>query len=185
MSQQRSSPLARAFIGLSLRGLSLDDQIRYREEFTAELGQLARSRQVRHSFSVLLGSIALRRALAHTDPGTGIATARDWRCQIRWHHFQARPDPNVLRDGAAHPVELLECARCGQYSTATARRRVFIAAVVLAVLLTWLLTPTVVAILLTAGAAVGVPMVFIGGEQQMIIHGPGYQYRNSTSRRRS
>jgi len=27
-------------------------------------------------------------------------------------------------------------------------------------------------------------MLFIGGEQQIFIHGPGYQYRNSTSRRR-
>ncbi len=185
MSQRRATPLSRALIGLSVRGLSLDHQIRYREELTAELDSLARSRQLRYAISVLSGSIALRRALARTDPEAGIATARDWRCRIRWHHFQARSDPLVRPDGAAHPVELLECDRCGRYTTATIRRRIFIGAVVLALLLAWLLTPTVLAVLLTAGAAVGLPMMFIGGEQQIFIHGPGYQYRDSTGRRRT
>ena len=182
---ERATPLSRALIGLSVRGLSLDQQVRYREEFTAELDSLARSRQLRHAISVLSGSIALRRALARTDPEAGIATARDWRCRIRWHRFLARSDPHVRPDGAAHPVEILECARCGRYSTATIRRRIVIAAVVVALLLAWFLTPTVVAVLLTAGAAVGVPMLFIGGEQQMLIHGPGYQYRDSAGRRRT
>jgi hypothetical protein len=185
VSTRRSTPLSRALIGLSVRGLSLDHQVRYREEFTAELDSLARSRQLRHAVSVLAGSIALRRSLVRTDPEAGIATARDWRCRLRWHHFQARSDPHVRPDGAAHPVEILECDRCGRYSTATIRRRVVIAALVLAVLLAWLLTPNMVALLLTVGVALGVPMMFIGGEQQMLIHGPGYQYRDSTGRRRT
>jgi hypothetical protein len=182
---RRASPLFRTLIALSVRGLSQDDQIRYREELTAELDSLARSRQLRYAISVFSGSIALRRALARTDPEAGIATARDWRCRIAWHHFQARSDPLVRPDGAAHPVELLECDRCGRYSTATIRRRIVIVALVLAILLAWLLTPNMVALLLTVGVALGVPMMFIGGEQQIFIHGPGYHYRDSTGRRRT
>ena len=178
VSERRPALLARALVGLTVRGLALDDRIRYREELTAELHDLARSRQLRHAISALRGSLALRRALGHTDPQTGIAAAQDWRCRIRWHRFQARSDPDTRPDGAAHPVDLLECARCGRYSTVAIRRRAVIAAAVLAIPLAWLLTPPGFAAFLTMGVAIGIPAVFFGDLTQMDIHGPGHQYRN-------
>jgi len=101
MTGRRLSPLARGLVELTVRGLTLKDRVRYREELTAELGDLARSRQLRHAVSALCGSLALRRALAHADPATGLRTARDWRCRIRWHRFQGRRDPTVRRDSTA------------------------------------------------------------------------------------
>jgi hypothetical protein len=178
MTTTRPTPTARLLLNLALRHLALQDQVRYREELTADMCDLARNRQARYALSALRGSFALRRALARPDPDEAdVAVISNWRCQLRSHRYVARSDPNRPPDGTARPVYYLECSRCGRYSTVSARRRNYLLASVVALVALWVFAPTMVAILLSLGIGAGVAATYEGDTMQMALHGPGHQFR--------
>lgn len=184
MTNTQPTLTARLLLNLTLRRLTLADKVRYREEITAELCDLARSRQTRYAFSALRGSLALRRALARPDPDEAdVTVTSNWLCRLRVHHYVARSDPNLAPDGTARPVYYLECSRCGRYSTVPVRRRNYVLASVVALILLWAFAPTMVAILLSLGIGAGVAATYEGDTMQMALHGPGHQFRNPPPKR--
>lgn len=184
MTSTRPTRTARVLLNLALRALTLEDQVRYREELTADLCDLARSRQSRFALSALRGSFALRRALNRPDPDeVDVTVAENWRCRLRSHHYVARSDPNRSPDGTAQPVYYLECSRCGRYSTVAVRRRNHIVGSVVAMILLWAFAPTMLAILLSLGLGAGIAATFAGDMMQMELHGPGHQFRQPPPKR--
>ena len=108
-------PLARAGVGLAVRALpELDDRLRYRAEFLAELHGLSAAAQLRYAAGVLSQTLALRAALGSEpsrveEDAMTIMRTRPffWRCRIvRWHHWKTVRNP----DGEPYR----ECARCGE-----------------------------------------------------------------------
>jgi hypothetical protein len=107
-------PLARAGVGLAVRVLpELDDRLRYRAEFLAELHGLSVAGQLRYAVGVLSQTFALRAALGSTpsrveeDAMTITRTRFYWRCRVlRTHRWVARS----TEDG----VRYLVCHRCGR-----------------------------------------------------------------------
>lgn len=107
-------PLARAGVELAVRVLpELDDRLRYRAEFQAELHALPPLAQLRYAAGVLSQTFALRAALgsaptrAEEDAMT-LTTNRQffWRCRVlRSHHWVTRS----TEDGSRYE----ECSRCG------------------------------------------------------------------------
>jgi hypothetical protein len=112
-------PLARAGIGLAVRVLpELDDRLRYRAEFLAELDALSPSDQLRYTAGVLSQTFALRAALgssparAEEDAMSLTTSTRSffWRCRIlRRHRWVTRS----TEDGSRYEA----CCRCGQDRT--------------------------------------------------------------------
>ena len=109
--------LARAGVDLAVRALpELDDRLRYRAEFLAELESLRPSAQLRYTAGVLSQTFALRAALddaptraeeaAMTVPATA-ARVPFFRCRLfRWHRWVTRH----TEDGERYPA----CADCGR-----------------------------------------------------------------------
>jgi hypothetical protein len=109
--------LARGGCELAVRRLpELDDRIRYRAEFLAELHQLPPAAQLRFSAGVASQMFALRAALgasptpaeeaAMTAPTTA-ARVPFFRCRVfRWHRWVTRH----TEDGERYPA----CADCGR-----------------------------------------------------------------------
>ena len=107
-------PLARAGIGLAVRALpGLDDRLRYREEFLADLHGLPPAVQLRYTAGVLSQTLALRAALGSApsrveeDAMTLSRTRFSWRCRVlRFHHWVVRS----TEDGGRYNT----CVRCGR-----------------------------------------------------------------------
>ena len=107
--------VARAGIGLAVRALpELDDRLRYRAEFLADLHDLPPTRQLGYAVGVLSQTFALRAALgasltraeeaAMTIPATRVPF---WRCRVfRLHKRVSRS----AEDGGRY----LACAGCGR-----------------------------------------------------------------------
>jgi len=107
-------PVARAAVGLAVRALpQLDDRLRYRAEFVAELQTLPPLAQLRYAAGVLSQTFALRAALGSSPtPTEGDAmtftTTRPflWQCRIlRRHRWVIRS----TEDGGRYQA----CSRCG------------------------------------------------------------------------
>jgi hypothetical protein len=108
-------PLARAAVGLAVRSLPvLDDRLRYRAEFTADLVSLPPLGQLRYAAGVLSQTFALRAALGSTPTRaeeaamTAPTRARVpfFRCRVfRWHRWVTRS----TEDGDRYAA----CAECG------------------------------------------------------------------------
>ena len=108
-------PLARAGVGLAVRVLpALDDRLRYRAEFLAELHSLPPAGQLRYTAGVLSQTFALRAALGSTpsrseEEAMTITRTRTfyWRCRVlRRHHWVQRS----TEDGSRYHA----CSRCGR-----------------------------------------------------------------------
>jgi hypothetical protein len=108
-------PLARAGCELGVRCLpELDDRLRYRAEFLADLHTLTPAAQLRYAAGVLSQVFALRAALDVTpsraeEDAMDLTTAQksfDWRCRfLRKHRYVVRS----TEDGGRYRT----CARCG------------------------------------------------------------------------
>jgi hypothetical protein len=108
--------VARAGIELAVQRLpELDDRLRYRAEFIAELHSLPPSAQLRYTAGVLSQTFALRAALDATPnraeeaamTATTAARVPFFRCRVfRWHRWVTRH----TEDGERYPV----CADCGR-----------------------------------------------------------------------
>jgi hypothetical protein len=113
------APLRVARVGVEVavqRLPELDDRLRYRAEFLAELHSLPPSAQLRYTAGVLSQSLALRAALdatptraeeaAMTAPTTAVRVPF-FRCRVfRWHRWVTRS----TEDGERYPA----CAECGR-----------------------------------------------------------------------
>ena len=116
MSSPRAPLLARAAVELAVRPLpGLDDRLRYRAEFTADLASLPPLAQLRYAAGVLSQTFALRAALGATptraEEAAMTAPARTHvpllRCRIfRWHRWVTRSTEDGDRFAA--------CAECGR-----------------------------------------------------------------------
>ncbi len=107
--------VARALVELTVRGLSeLDDRLRYRAEFLADLHRLPPAAQLRYAAGVLSQMFALRAALgsAPTRAEEAAMTAPTrtsffFRCHVlRMHDWVSRS----AEDGSRYLV----CRRCGR-----------------------------------------------------------------------
>ena len=109
-------PLARAGVGLAVRVLpALDDRLRYRAEFLADLHALPPVGQLRYTAGVLSQIVALRAALgsaptrAEEDAMSRTITTQPffWRCRVlRRHRWVVRS----TEDGGRYEA----CSRCGR-----------------------------------------------------------------------
>jgi hypothetical protein len=109
-------PMARAAVGLAVRPLpDLDDRLRYRAEFAADLATLSPFGQLRYAAGVLSQTFALRTALgsAPTRAEEAAMTAPTrtrvpfFRCRVfRWHRWVTRS----TEDGDRYAA----CAACGR-----------------------------------------------------------------------
>jgi hypothetical protein len=108
-----ASPVARAGVGLAVRALpELDDRLRYRAEFLADLHSLPPAGQLKYTAGVLSQMLALRAALGSApsrveeDAMTITRTPFSWRCRVlRMHHWV----PRSADDGSRYEA----CSRCG------------------------------------------------------------------------
>jgi hypothetical protein len=108
--------VARAGCELAVRRLpALDDRLRYRHEFLAELHSLPPSAQLRYAVGVLSQTFALRAALDATPTraeeaamtATTAARVPFFRCRVfRWHRWVTRH----TEDGERYAA----CADCGR-----------------------------------------------------------------------
>ncbi len=109
-------PLARAAVGLAVRPLpNLDDRLRYRAEFAADLHGLPRAAQLRYAAGIVSQTFALRAALGsaptRAEEAAMTAPARTrvpfFRCRVfRLHRWVVRS----TEDGERYPA----CAECGR-----------------------------------------------------------------------
>jgi len=115
MSSGTPLALSRAAVDLAVWFLpELDDRLRYRAEFLAELHDLSPARQLRYSAGVLSQTFALRAALGSTpsraeEDVMTITRTRTfyWRCRVlRRHHWVQRS----TEDGSRYHA----CSRCGR-----------------------------------------------------------------------
>ena len=108
--------VTRAAVELAVRGLpGLDDRLRYRAEFAADLAVLTPLGQLRYAAGVLSQRFALRAALgsapARAEEAAMSAPTRTHvpflRCRLfRWHQWVIRS----TEDGG----RFAECAHCGK-----------------------------------------------------------------------
>ena len=107
--------VARAGVELAVRVLpDLDDRLRYRAEFTADLHELPPVAQLRYAAGVLSRTFALRAALgssttrAEEDAMSATTTRRfHWRCRILGAHDWVS---RSAEDGSRY----VACRRCGK-----------------------------------------------------------------------
>jgi hypothetical protein len=107
--------LARAGCELAVMRLpDLDDRLRYRAEFLADLQALTPAAQLRYAAGVLSQALALRAALDATPTGgeedamtlTAAQRSFNWRCRLfRKHRYVVRS----TEDGSRYWT----CVRCG------------------------------------------------------------------------
>jgi hypothetical protein len=107
-------PLARSGVELAVRVLpELDDRLRYRAEFVAELHALPPGAQLRYAAGVLSQTFALRAALGSTPSSVeenAMTITRApfyWRCRVLHKH---RWVTRSTEDGSRYET----CARCGR-----------------------------------------------------------------------
>ena len=110
-------PMARAAVALAVRPLpELDDRLRYRAEFTADLVVLGPLQQLGYATGILSQTFALRAALGSSPTRTEedamtVTTPKTpfWRCRVlRAHHWVTRS----AEDGSRYRV----CRGCGRHS---------------------------------------------------------------------
>ncbi len=114
-SVRRPLAVARSGVEIAVRLLpDLDDRLRYRAEFLADLHSLRPAGQLRYAAGVLSQAFALRAALGSApsrveeDAMTTTRTrSRDWRCRFLRRH---RWTPRSAEDGTRYEA----CARCGE-----------------------------------------------------------------------
>ena len=115
MSSGTPLAISRTAVDLAVRFLpELDDRLRYRAEFLAELHDLSPAGQLRYSAGVVSQTFALRAALgsvpsrAEEDAMTITRTRQFyWRCRVlRRHHWVTRS----TEDGNRYDA----CSRCGR-----------------------------------------------------------------------
>lgn len=113
MGSTGALPVARAGVGLAVRLLpELDDRLRYRAEFLAELHELTPVGQLRYTSGVLSQTFALRAALDSApssveEDAMTITRTRNFRCHILCrHHWVTRS----TEDGSRYET----CSRCGR-----------------------------------------------------------------------
>ena len=106
--------LARAGVDLAVRALpELDDRLRYRAEFLADLYDLTPAAQLRYVAGVLSQTFALRAALgasptrAEEDAMTLTTKRFSWRCRVLRLHTWGT---HSAEDGGRY----LACRRCGK-----------------------------------------------------------------------
>lgn len=108
-------PVARAAVDFTVRWLpELDDRLRYRAEFHADLAVLSPVGQLKYAMGVLSQTFTLRAALGSTpsraeEDAMTLTTARApfWRCRVfRAHRWVTRS----AEDGGLYRV----CAGCGR-----------------------------------------------------------------------
>ena len=123
----RGAPLAAARLGclLVVRTIpALDDRLRYRAEFSADLAALSAAEQLRYTAGVVSQLFALRSALrtspaalAETAPPT-VSFGRWVRCHIlRWHDWRTFRTDDGVRYSA--------CSFCGRFPVDTVSRNGF------------------------------------------------------------
>ena len=113
MGSTKALAMARAGVGLAVRPLpNLDDRLRYRAEFLADLHDLSPAGQLRYTAGVLSQTFALRAALGSApsrveeDAMTLTQTPFYWRCRVfHIHHWVLRSTEDGNRYNA--------CSRCG------------------------------------------------------------------------
>lgn len=99
---------ARLLVAGSVAVLPADSRDRYREEFGTELALLGSGQQMGQAGSLLLGAVALRRALQERElPLRG--SPRPLRCRVGRHGYVRHNDDNPERRGRPY----LRCVRCG------------------------------------------------------------------------
>jgi hypothetical protein len=104
------TPVAAALISLSVQPLPARSRDRWRDEYRAEIVDLARTRQVREAASALAGCFALRSAL-HAADSTAIAvTATRWPCRLGRHHYRTVNQDNPEN----RKYRMKECIHCGK-----------------------------------------------------------------------
>ena len=116
MRSMGAFPVARMGVGIAVRVLpALDDRLRYRAEFLADLHSLPPTGQLRYAAGVVSQIFALRAALGSTPTRaeeaamTPTTTTRPffWRCRIlRRHRWVIRSTD----DGSRYEA----CSRCGR-----------------------------------------------------------------------
>jgi hypothetical protein len=101
---------------------------RYREEFRTELAELGVGQQTMQAGSLLVGAVALRRALQDTMGDLEKATPTSLLCRLGRHSYLRLNDDNPERRGMPY----LRCVRCGnrfdppepeKFDIETAKRR--------------------------------------------------------------
>ncbi len=107
-----SSPTgpASAMVSLSVLALPSRCRDRYRDEFCAELCCLPIGRQILQAAGVLVGAVALRRALKEEDMSISPRPAKHLTCRVGRHHYLLIDDENP-EDRRIHH---LECRDCGK-----------------------------------------------------------------------
>ncbi len=103
------TPLAAVLISVAVRALPTASRNRYHDEFRAELCCLRPGRQLADATNVLLGSLALRRALQEDDV-TALKADRRLGCRIGRHHYRVINGDNTENRSDRH----LECVHCGK-----------------------------------------------------------------------
>jgi hypothetical protein len=107
--------VARAGVEIAVRALpGLDDRLRYRAEFTADLHELPPAAQLRYAAGVLSRTFALRAALGSTptraeeDAMTAPTRSRfHWQCRLFGAHDWVS---RSAEDGSRY----VGCRRCGK-----------------------------------------------------------------------
>lgn len=102
------TPLAAAFIGLSVLPLPANSRDRWRDEYRAEIVELQRTRQIAAAASALAGSLSLRVALKTGSENPAMAIKLS--CRIGFHHYQVVNQDNPENRGDQYR----ECISCGK-----------------------------------------------------------------------
>ena len=111
----RPSAVARAGVEIAVRALpDLDDRLRYRAEFAADLAALGPAGQLRYAAGVLSQIFALRTALGSTptraeEAAMTVSTGHrfHWRCRLFGAHDWVS---RSAEDGSRY----VACRRCGK-----------------------------------------------------------------------
>ena len=108
--------IAAAAVGLAVRVLpELDDRLRYRAEFSADLAVLGRAGQLRYAAGVLSQTFALRTALGASptraeEAAMTVSTGHrfHWQCRLFGAHDWVS---RSAEDGSRY----VACRRCGKH----------------------------------------------------------------------
>jgi len=98
-------------VAVSIAMLPGNARERYREEFRTELAELGFAQQTVQAGSLLVGAVALRRALQDRSSALETATPKNLLCRLGRHSYIRRNDDNPERRGLPY----LSCVRCGHW----------------------------------------------------------------------
>ena len=103
--------VARGMVAVSVALLPGNARERYREEFRTELAELTFRQQTVQAGSLVVGAVALRRALQDKENALEQATSKSLLCRLGRHRYVRRNDENPERRGLPY----LCCVRCGYW----------------------------------------------------------------------